>query len=58
MSPLKKAKSNMKRSISTKTGIPTTKSGRKRKADSLVSRGAVILVLVIVAVYFMSGTSA
>lgn len=57
MNPVKKTKRNLKRSVATKTGVPTTQSGRKRKVDSLVSQGLAILVMVAVVAYFMSGGS-
>lgn len=36
MNPLKKIKRNAKRKVATTTGIPTTRSGRKRKLKRIV----------------------
>ena len=58
MNPLKKAKRNMKRSVAKATGIPTTKSGRKRKADSMMGQVIVVFLIIGVIVYFFSGGSA
>ena len=56
MNPLKKAKRNVKRSVAIKTGIPTTKSGRKKKADAIQGQVVFWLVLVVL-LYFVSGNS-
>ena len=50
MNPFKKAKANVKRSISRKTGIPLTKGGRKRKSKKMEQNliGWVIVIAIIV----------
>ena len=45
----------LKRKISRTTGIPLTKSGRKRKANRLINRNLVWLVFI--ALYFLFGKS-
>jgi len=49
---LKKYKTQTKRKIAKATGIPTTKSGRKKKADKLSSQALGWILLIIVAVWF------
>jgi len=51
MNPLKKAKRNLKRKVATTTGIPTTASGRKRKAESFQGQIIFWLVLIGIIVY-------
>ena len=57
MNPLKKAKRNAKRRIANATGIPTTKSGRARKAKKM--EGQILLWLIVIGfvVVAMSGGS-
>jgi len=52
MNSLKNGKRNLKRKVANTTGIPTTRSGRKRKAKAL--QGQVILwgVVILAVVYF------
>lgn len=49
MSFFKKAQANTKRKIARATGIPTTKSGRKRKAEKLENKfiGWIVLLVLI-----------
>ena len=49
---LKKYKTQTKRKIAKATGIPTTKSGRKRKADKLSSQALGWIVLIVVVMWF------
>lgn len=57
MNPLKKSKKNFKRKVAKATGIPTTKSGRKRKIDAL--QGQVVLWLIVIGfvIYVFSGSA-
>jgi hypothetical protein len=55
LNPLKKQKRKFKNSIARSTGIPTTKSGRKNKADNILNKVGGWLILIIVIVYFASG---
>ena len=57
MNPLKKAKRNAKRSFATKTGIPTTKSGRKRKTEAIQGQAIFWVIVVALVIYFVSGDS-
>lgn len=57
MNPLKKSKRNFKRQVAIITKIPTTKSGRKRKADKIQGQGIVWLVIIGAIVYAFSGKS-
>ncbi|TVZ41819.1 hypothetical protein P886_1169 [Alteromonadaceae bacterium 2753L.S.0a.02] len=57
MNPLKKSKRSLKRKVSKATGIPTTKSGRKRKADAIQGQAIFWLIVIGVVVYFLSSNS-
>jgi hypothetical protein len=57
MNPLKKSKRNLKRKVAKATGIPTTKSGRKRKADAIQGKAIFWLIVIGIVVYFFSGNS-
>ncbi|ELA8155831.1 TPA: hypothetical protein ACN343_004165 [Vibrio parahaemolyticus] len=50
MNPLKRPKANFKRKVAKVTGIPTTKSGRKRKADKM--QGYLLIAVIVVLLYF------
>lgn len=53
VNPIKKAKGKAKRSIASATGVPTTKSGRAKKAGKL--EGQVILwIVVIIAIVWLA----
>ncbi|HCE4620645.1 TPA: hypothetical protein NKY26_001325 [Vibrio parahaemolyticus] len=50
MNPLKKPKANLKRKVAKATGIPTTRSGRKRKSERMQGYlfiGVLVLILYI-----------
>ncbi len=49
MNPLKKPKANFKRKVAKATGIPTTKSGRKRKVDRM--QGYLVIGVIVLLVY-------
>jgi hypothetical protein len=49
---LKKHKTQMKRKVAKATGIPTTKSGRKRKVDRLSSQAIGWIVFAIIAIWY------
>lgn len=55
MNPLKSHKRRLKSSIARATGIPTTKSGRSRKADRIQNQAIGWLVLIGIVVYLFSG---
>lgn len=57
MNPLKKSKRNFKRKVAKATGIPTTKSGRKRKTDAMQGKLVLWLIVIGVVVYIFSGGS-
>lgn len=44
MNPLKKHKKNFKSKVAKRTGIPTTKSGRKKKGKSAIGGLWVVLI--------------
>ncbi len=54
MSTLKKHKKNTKRKVAKATGIPTTRSGRKRKMDSLQSQVIFALIVVGIVLYLIA----
>jgi hypothetical protein len=49
MNPLKKPKANLKRKIAKATGVPTTKSGRRRKVDRM--QGYLVIGVIVLLVY-------
>ena len=49
MNPLKKPKANFKRKIAKATGVPTTKSGRRRKVDRM--QGYLVIGVIVLLVY-------
>lgn len=55
MNPLKKSKTNFKRSVSRAAGIPTTKSGRSRKAKSMEAQGLFWLIIIGLIIYVIMG---
>lgn len=57
MNPLKKSKRNFKRKVAKGTKIPTTKSGRKRKADKIQAQAVVWLIIIGAIVFAFSGES-
>ena len=57
VNPLKKSKMNFKRKVAKATGIPTTKSGRKRKMDAMHAQLVLWLIVIGVLVYIFSGDS-
>lgn len=52
MNPYKKAKRDLKRNVAKATGVPTTKSGRKRKQTALLNNGWLWLIVIVAAVMF------
>lgn len=54
MNPIKNAKRNLKRKVANATGIPTTKSGRQRKAGALQGQAIFWLIIIGLVVYFFS----
>ena len=54
MSSLKKHKKNMKRKVANATGIATTRSGRKRKMDSLQSQVIFCVIVVGIVLYLIA----
>ncbi|UTW13830.1 hypothetical protein [Marinobacterium rhizophilum] len=54
MSSVKKHKKNMKRKSANATGIPTTRSGRKRKMNSLQSQVIFGLIVVGIVLYLIA----
>ena len=54
MNPLKSQKRKVKSSIARATGIPTTKSGRSKKADRVQNHAIGWLVVVGIVVYLLS----
>ena len=59
MNPLKKSKANFKRKIAKATGVPTTKSGRKRKVDKMENQAIGWLAIIIIGllIYLFSSDS-
>ncbi|EGQ8179461.1 hypothetical protein [Vibrio parahaemolyticus] len=55
MNPLKKPKANLKRKIARTTGVPTTKTGRKRKFKSY--QGYLVIGIIVALMYFLNGFS-
>jgi hypothetical protein len=54
INPFKKAKRQLKRDIAKATGIPTTKSGRRRKVKTgLINNGWFWLIVVIAAAVYV-----
>lgn len=67
MNPLKKSKRNFKRKVAKATGVPTTKSGRKKKLKATITdsnqnrqsrgktgcRGLVFLILALIIVVYI-----
>lgn len=52
MNPLKKPKANFKRKVAKATGIPTTKSGRKRKSNRI--QGYILIGVIVFLFYIFS----
>lgn len=52
MNPFKKQKSKLKRKIALSTGIPTTRTGRKRKATKMT--GQFWLFIIILGFYLLA----
>ncbi len=55
MNPLKKPKANLKRKIARTTGVPTTRTGRKRKFESY--QGYLAIGIIVALMYFLNGFS-
>ncbi|MCP8687815.1 hypothetical protein [Marinobacterium sedimentorum] len=54
MNTVKKHKKNMKRKVANSTGIPATKSGRKRKMSSLQSQVIFCVIVVGIVLYLIA----
>ena len=57
MNQLKKTKRNLKRKVALSTGMPTTKSGRKKKAVDFQGQAMFWLIVIGIVVYVFSGDS-
>lgn len=57
MNPIKKSKRNLKRKVAKTAGVPTTKSGRKRKLDRAQGQAIFWLIIVGVVSFLLSSES-